>query len=168
MPSGQKSFCSGKILPETAKSGRNIAAGPTKNWLMQAAMSTHLSQSIGAGALEGQHGMSPAISSDVADIDISSAIADIGASEGVTVMTDRDNGANTSPTIKETASRRDMVVWQFTPQRPIDTKKLKAFGANDAVMVPASLGKGRPTSIIKEIEKNVRNGSKSDLRARPS
>ena len=139
MPSGQKSFCSGAILPETAKGGRYVAAaGPARNWLMQAAMNTHLSQPIGAGALCGQHGMSPATSSDVVDIDVSSAIADIGVSAGVTAMTGRDNGANTSPTIKGIASSRDMVIWRFTPQRPTDTKKLKAFGANDAVMVPAS------------------------------
>jgi hypothetical protein len=146
-------------LPETAKGRPDIAAEPTRNWLMQVAINTHLSQSIGTGALEGQHGMSPAISSDVADIDISSAIADIGASEGVTAMTSRDNGANTSPTIKEIASSRDMVVWRFTPQRPTDTKKLKAFGANDAVMVPASWE--RPASPDYD-----RRGSAVELRNR--
>jgi hypothetical protein len=44
---------------------------------MQAAMKTHLSQST--GAFDGQHGMSLAISSVVAEADISSAIACIEA-----------------------------------------------------------------------------------------
>ena len=90
------------------------AGGPAKNWLMQAAMKTHLSHSIGVGAFEGQHGMSPAISSDVADIDISPAIADIDASAVVPAMTGRDSGANTSPAITEIASSRRMVIWRFT------------------------------------------------------
>lgn len=74
---------------------------------MQAAMNTHLSQSIGAGALAGQHGMSPAISSDVADIDISSVI---DASGVVPAMAGPAGGANTSPTITEIASSRRMVI----------------------------------------------------------
>jgi len=41
---------------------------------MQAAMNTHLSQSTGAGAFDGQHGISLAISSIVSDADISFAI----------------------------------------------------------------------------------------------
>ena len=105
---------------------------------MQAAMNTHLSQSIGAGDFEGQHGMSFAISSApaeidissaiadmdlssaVADMDISSAIADIDASEAAPAMTGRDNGANTRPAITEIASSRRMVIWRFTPQNPTD------------------------------------------------
>ena len=77
---------------------------------MQAAMSTHLSQSIGAGAFEGQHGTSPAISSGIADVDRSSAIADIDASGVVAAMTGHDSGANISPAITEIASSRRMVV----------------------------------------------------------
>jgi hypothetical protein len=96
---------------------------------MQAAMKTHLSQSIGAGDFAGQHGMSFAISSGPADIDISSAIADmdissaivgIDASEAAPAMTGRDNGANTRPAITEIASSRRMVIWRFTPQNPTD------------------------------------------------
>jgi hypothetical protein len=96
---------------------------------MQAAMKTHLSQSIGAGDFAGQHGMSFAISSGPADIDISSAIADmdlssaiadIDASEAAPAMTGRDNGANASPAITEIASSRRMVIWRFTPQNPTD------------------------------------------------
>jgi hypothetical protein len=100
---------------------------------MQAAMKTHLSQSIGAGDFEGQHGMSFAISSApadavadmdvssaVADMDISSAIAGIDTSGATPAMTGRDSGANTSPAITEIASSRRMVIWRFTPQNPTD------------------------------------------------
>jgi hypothetical protein len=89
-------------------------------------MNTHLSQSIGAGAFDGQHGMSFAISSAVADMDISSAvadtdissvIADVDVSEVVPAMTGRDNGATTNPAIKEIASSRRMVIWRFTPTK---------------------------------------------------
>jgi hypothetical protein len=78
---------------------------------MQAAINTHLSQSIGAGTLAGQHGMSPAISSAAAAVDMTSAIADIDAS-GVApaAITGRDNGANMSPAIREIASSRRMVI----------------------------------------------------------
>ncbi len=93
---------------------------------MQAAMKTHLSQSIGAGDFEGQHGMSFAISSALADMDISSAIADmdissaiagIDASEAAPAMTGRDSGANISPAIIRIASSRRMVIWRFTPSK---------------------------------------------------
>jgi len=105
-PSGQKSFCSGASLPETAKGGRNVAvAGPARNWLIQAAVNTHLSQSTGAGAFVGQHGMSPAISSDMAAIELS-AIADID----VSAITGRASGASSSPAITEIASSRRMVI----------------------------------------------------------
>ncbi len=40
---------------------------PVKHLLMQAAMKTHLSQSTGAGAFEGQQGMSSAIVPDMAE-----------------------------------------------------------------------------------------------------
>jgi hypothetical protein len=78
--------------------------------VMQAAMSTHLSQLIGAGALEGQQGISLAISSTVADMDISSAIAGIDRSEVGAATTGRDNGANTRPAIMKVASSRRMVI----------------------------------------------------------
>jgi hypothetical protein len=114
-PSGQKSFCSGAIWSEAAKDGQDTAADrPAKHLVMQAAMNTHLSQSIGIGALVGQHGMSFAISSGIADVDMSSAIADIDASGVVPAMTGRDNGANTSPAIMKIASSRRMVIWRFT------------------------------------------------------
>lgn len=56
-----------------------VAVMPVKHFDMQAAMNTHLSQSTGIGAFDGQHGMSLAISSVIADGDISSAIACIEA-----------------------------------------------------------------------------------------
>ncbi len=52
-----------------------LADTPAKHMDPQAAMKTHLSQSTGTGAFDGQHGMSSAISSIVADADMSSAIA---------------------------------------------------------------------------------------------
>jgi hypothetical protein len=88
---------------------------PVKHLAMQAAMNTHLSQSPAAGALAGQHGMSLANSSAVADMDISFAISDIAASGIVPAMTGEDSGANTSPAIMTIASRRRMVIWRFTP-----------------------------------------------------
>ena len=48
---------------------------PVKHLDTQVTMKTHLSQSTGTGAFDGQHGISPAISSIMADVDISSAIA---------------------------------------------------------------------------------------------
>jgi hypothetical protein len=70
------------------------------------AMNTHLSQSIGSGAFEGQQGMSPAISSEVADADISSAIVGIEASEDVFAIAGRETGASARPAITRTASKR--------------------------------------------------------------
>jgi hypothetical protein len=61
--------------------------------------------------------MSFAISSAVAEADISSAIANIGAAEVVPAMTGRDNGATTNPAIIRIASSRRMVIWRFTPTK---------------------------------------------------
>jgi len=47
---------------------------PVKHFDMQADMKMHLSQSTGTGAFDGQHGMSPAISSVVSAADISSVM----------------------------------------------------------------------------------------------
>ena len=100
---------------------------------MQAAMNTHLSQSSGVGALAGQHGLSPAISSIAAEAVMSSAIAVIDASGVAPAMTGRDSGANMSPAITEIASSRRMVIWQRTPQNPTVVPKMEAFSANDPV-----------------------------------
>ena len=79
---------------------------PVKHLDMQAAMKMHLSQSTGIGALDGQQGMSSAISS--AEDDISSAIACVEAWEGVSAITGRETGASTSPAVIRTASSRRM------------------------------------------------------------
>jgi hypothetical protein len=111
-PSGQESFCGGAIWLEAAN-GWNVAADALAKYVvMHAAMKTHLSQSIGAGALAGQHGISPTISSAIAGIDISS---DIDACEAAPALAGPDNGANTSPAIMKIASSRRMVIWRFTP-----------------------------------------------------
>ncbi len=80
---------------------------------MQAVMKMHLSQSTGAGAFDGQHGMSVAISSVMAD-NISSAIACIDTSEAISAMTGRDSGANTRPAIIKIASSWRMTKLRFT------------------------------------------------------
>jgi hypothetical protein len=77
-------------------------------------MNTHLSQSTGVGAFDGQQGISFAVSSAIADMDMSSAIAGTDASEDVPAMTGRENGASTSPAIMTIASSRRMVIWRFT------------------------------------------------------
>ena len=55
-----------------------LADTPAKHIDPQAAMKTHLSQSTDVGAFDGQHGISPAISSIV-----SAAISDEDISDGV-------------------------------------------------------------------------------------
>jgi hypothetical protein len=77
-------------------------------------MKRHLSQPVGVGAFEGQQGMSPAFASAVADTDISSFIADIDASDIVpAAMAGRATGANASPTITRTATKRPMSRREF-------------------------------------------------------
>jgi hypothetical protein len=87
---------------------------PVRHLDMQAAMKTHWSQSTGAGALDGQHGISLAISSVIADGDIASVIACIEASEDTFAMTGWEIGANTSPAITRVASSRRMAKLYFT------------------------------------------------------
>src|ERR1019366_5348940 len=114
-PSGHESFRSEAIRSEAVRSGWTMLVGvPVKPIDMQAAMKTHLSQPTGDGAFDGQHGMSFAISSVVADGDISSAVACIGTSEGVSAMTGRERGANARPAIRRIASSRRMAKVRFT------------------------------------------------------
>jgi hypothetical protein len=89
---------------------------PVKYWDMQAAMNTHLSQPTGDGdgAFDGQQGMSLAISSVVADADISSAIPCIDPPEDVFAMRGRETGASAKPAITRIASSRRMVKVRFT------------------------------------------------------
>jgi hypothetical protein len=76
-----------------------------------------LSQPMGVGAFDGQQGISLAISFAVADEDISSAIACIGASDTIPAIAGRDSGTNTSPAIMKIASSRRMVIWPFIPPK---------------------------------------------------
>ena len=87
-------------------------------------MNTHLSQPTGDGAFDGQHGMSLAISSVVADDDISSAIACIGPPEDVCAMAGRETGASAKPAITRIASIRRMVKVRFTE---LDSHSLAAM-----------------------------------------
>src|SRR5882672_6602177 len=87
-PSGRASFRRRVMLAEAVRNGwTTMAVMPAKHLDMQAAMKTHLSQSTGAGAFDGQHGISFAISSVVPDGDISFAMACIGTSEGFAAIT---------------------------------------------------------------------------------
>lgn len=84
---------------------------------MQTAIKRHFEQSMVAGVLGGQQGMSSAISPVVAEANVSFAIPDIDTSDDAFAMTGRDNGANTSPAIMKIASSRRMVTWRFTPRK---------------------------------------------------
>ena len=101
---------------------------PVKHLDMQAAMNTQLSQSTGIGAFDGQHGISLAISSVMADGDISSAIACIEAWEDGAAITGRATGANARPAITRTANNRRMVKLRFTDldSQPFDANTVDA------------------------------------------
>lgn len=101
---------------------------PEKNVFMQTAMRRHFSQSLGAGAFDGQQGMPLAISSvadpsiadpSIADPSIvdgaanSSGIAAITPAGGASAMTGRDNGANATPAITTIAASWRMVIRRF-------------------------------------------------------
>lgn len=91
-----------------------MAAMPVKHFAMQVARSTQVSQST--GAFDGQHGISLAIPSVVADDDISSVIACVETVEDSPAMTGCEIGANRRPAIISTARRRVMAIWKLTPQ----------------------------------------------------
>jgi hypothetical protein len=109
---------------------------PTKPRDVQAAMNTHLSQPTGVGAFEGQHGMSLAISSAMADGDISSAMTCIDASEDISAMTGWDSGANAMPAIIRIASSRRMVKFRFTE---LDSRNLVAIARRQAFHIMDSV-----------------------------
>jgi hypothetical protein len=67
------------------------------------------------------------IASAMADMDISSAIAAIGAAEVMPAMTGRDNGATASPAIIRIASSRRMVIWRFTPTKSHRTAQIDSL-----------------------------------------
>lgn len=113
-PSGRASLRWSPIVSDRIGNGceivGDVAGNPTDP---QAAMKTHLSQSTGAGAFDGQHGMSFAISSIVAEAD-ASGIASIDMSEDISAMAGRETGAKASPAIKRIASNRRMAKLRFT------------------------------------------------------
>jgi hypothetical protein len=80
---------------------------------MHAAMKTHLSQSTSAEDSDGQQGMSLAITSDIGDIDISAAIADVDAADVVPAITGRAVGAAISTATIRIANSRRMMVGRF-------------------------------------------------------
>jgi hypothetical protein len=113
-PSARESFRWTAILPDVARSGATTVADmPVKHFDMHAAMKTHLSQSRGAGAFDGQHGMSFAISSVVGATDMS-GIACIDMSEDISAMAGRETGAKARPAIKRIASSRRKANLRFT------------------------------------------------------
>ena len=114
---------------------------PTKPSDVQAAMKTHLSQPTGVGAFDGQHGMSPAISSVISEADILSAIACIDTSEDISAMAGRETGANARPAITKIASSRRMVKFRFTE---LDSRKLVAIARRPAFHIMDSV---RPVLI---------------------
>ena len=81
---------------------------------MQAAMKTHLSQSSGAGAFDGQQGISLAISSIIADGELSSAEAGADTSATDPDMAGRESGANARPTTTRIVRKRRMVGMAYT------------------------------------------------------
>jgi len=110
-PSGHESFCGEAISSEAVRNRWTAAVDmPTKPKEVQAAMKTHLSQSTGAGAFDGQQGMSFAISTG-SDM---SGIVCIDISGNISAMTGRETGANARPAIKRIASSRRMAKLRFT------------------------------------------------------
>ena len=114
---------------------------PTKPSDVQAAINTHLSQPTGVGAFDGQHGMSLAIPSVMADGDVSSAIACIDTSADVSAMTGWETGANARPAITRIASSRRMVKFRFTE---LDSRNLVAIARRPAFHIINSV---RPVLI---------------------
>ena|SRR5450631_4269643 len=74
----------------------------------------HLSQPIGAGAFEGQHGMSLAIPSVMSVAEILSVIACVETSGDACAMTGRETGANARPAITGITSSQRIVKLRFT------------------------------------------------------
>jgi hypothetical protein len=120
----------------TGNGCKTVAEMPVKHFDMQAAMKTHLSQSTGDGAFEGQHGISSAISSIVAARDISSAIACIEAWGDVSAMTGRETGAKARPAIIKIASSRRMARLRFTK---LDSRNLVAIERRPAFHIRNSI-----------------------------
>lgn len=122
---------------EAKNNGSTIDAEmPVRHLIVQAVMKMHLSQPIGAGAFDGQHGMpavvmsaivaSFAISAVVNGADISCAIVCIDASDDVPAIAGPDNGANVTPAIIRIASSRRMVILRYTPVKSHRTPRIES------------------------------------------
>src|SRR5438045_3217770 len=81
---------------------------PVKHFDAHAAMYTHSSQPTGAGAVEGQHGISSAISLVIAAGDVSCAITAVELSTPMCAITGCETGVNASPAIITIATSRRM------------------------------------------------------------
>src|SRR6267142_5085333 len=99
----------------------------------------HLSQPIGAGAFDGQHGMSPAISSVISAADISSVITCIDASEDICAMTGRETGANARPATTRIASSRRMVKFRFTELGSLNLVAIERRPPFHSVEIPVTV-----------------------------
>lgn len=98
------------IRLETAGNRSKVDAGTAaKLAVMQTAMRRHFSQPVEAGAFDGRHGMSFAISSVVTDAAISCDMAAIAPPGSESAMTGFDSGASARPAIKTVATSRRMV-----------------------------------------------------------
>ena len=110
-PSGHASFCGEALWSEAVRKRSTTALDtPTKASEVQAGINTHLSQSTGAGAFDGQQGMSFAIST-ASDM---SGIVCIDMSGDICAMAGQEAGANARPAIKRIASSRRMAKYGFT------------------------------------------------------
>ncbi len=103
-PSGKESLRRSAIVLVAIRNGWRIAGEmPVKHFDRQTSIRTHLSQSPGAGAFVGQHGMS----SDMEDIAIDADATDFAAAGTL-------SGAVTNPAITKIASSREMRSDGFT------------------------------------------------------
>ncbi|MFL6792297.1 MAG: hypothetical protein ACJ8EE_14150 [Bradyrhizobium sp.] len=103
-PSGRESLRWSAIAREAIRNGEKVVAGmPVKHFDIQIAIKTQLSQSAGAGAFDGQHGIS-------SDLDVMSIDPDATGCAAAGAP----SGAVTNPAIKKIASSRDMISDSFT------------------------------------------------------
>jgi hypothetical protein len=128
-----------------------VADMPVKHFDMQAAMKTHLSQSTGAGAFDGQHGISSAIPSIEAAADTSSAIACIEAWEDVSAITGRETGAKARPAIIQIASSRRMAKLSFTTLISHKAEARKSHPIIGNSVCPVLIGIKLPAGVSAQI-----------------
>jgi hypothetical protein len=138
---------SGSISFDAWSNGwKTLADMPVKHLDAQAAMKTHLSQSVDAGALEGQHGISFAVTS-VGD---TRSGACIDMSEAAAAMTGWATGAKARPAIIKTASSLRMAEAIFTTLKISQTwgeTKLPARKAAGIDQCQNARGRFMPLSV---------------------